>query len=53
MPGRARRSVVRQPGDALAEMGDRLGGVAVCADLEGVLVLDLEQVPDLGRAPAR
>ena len=35
-------------GDAVGMMRDGLRGVAIRADLEGVLVLDLEQIADLG-----
>ena len=38
-------------GDAHAGVGDDLGRVAVRADLERVLALDLEQVADLGEEP--
>ena len=37
-----------QVGEALGGVGDGLGGVAVRADLERVLALDLEKIADLG-----
>ncbi len=39
----------RQVGDPLGGMRDGLGGVAIRADLERILALDLEQVADFGK----
>ncbi len=38
----------REVRDALGRVGDGLRGVAIRADLEGILALDLEEVADLG-----
>ena len=38
----------RQVGDPLGGVGDGLRGVAIRADLERILALDLEQVADFG-----
>ena len=38
----------RKVGDTLSCVRDRFRHVAVCADLERVLALDLEQIADLG-----
>ena len=38
----------REVGDPLGGVGDRLRGVAVCADLERVLALDFEEIADFG-----
>ena len=43
-PGRERR-------DTIGMMRDGLRGVAICPDLERVLVLDLEKIADLGEDP--
>ncbi len=48
MPGIASRFGGEQVGDALGAVRDGLGRVAIRADLERVLALDLEQVADLG-----
>ena len=47
MPGSASRPSAREVGDPHAGVGDRGGGVAVRADLERVVALQLEQVGDL------
>ena len=48
MPGIARSCSSVQCGQPLGGVRDRVGGVAVRANLERVLALDLEQVGDLG-----
>ena len=46
MPGRASRSAGGERGDAVGMVRDRFRGVAIRADLERVLVLDLEEIAD-------
>ena len=48
MPGNREPLGGRQVGDPLGGVRDGLRGVAIRADLERVLALDLEQVADLG-----
>ena len=47
-PGDAETIGRRERGDGVAEVQNRIRGVSVRADLERVLVLDFEQVADLG-----
>ena len=54
MPGQLAQRGLVERGDASRDVGDHdVGGVAVRADLERVLALDLEQVGDLGQAGGR
>ena len=48
IPGSAEPFGRGERGDALGMVRDGLGGVAIRADLERVLVLDLEEIADLG-----
>ena len=51
IPGSASRSPGAERGDLIGMMRDGLRGVAIRPDLERVLVLDFEEIADLGEDP--